>query len=65
MVVFFCCCFLGFFFVFFFSDNGGESLELVAKRCGGCPVPGDGQGQAVWGSEHLMDLWVSLLITGN
>ena len=30
----------------------GEALAQVAQRCGGCPVLGDIQGQAAWGSEH-------------
>ena len=29
------------------------------KQDGGCSVPGDTQGQAGWGSEHLMEPWVS------
>jgi len=31
---------------------GGEALEQVVPSCGGCPVPGDIQGQAGQGSEH-------------
>ena len=34
-------------------------------RDGGCPIPGDTQGQAGWGSEHLMELWVSLFTAGE
>jgi len=30
-----------------------EKLEQVAQRGGGCPTPGDIQGQAGWGSEQL------------
>ena len=30
-----------------------ETLEQVDQRCDGCPIPGDTQGQAEWGSEHL------------
>jgi len=33
---------------------GGEALEQVAQKCGGCPDPGDTEGQAGWGSEHLI-----------
>ena len=29
------------------------------------PIPGDTQGQAGWGSEHLMELWVSLFTAGE
>ena len=29
------------------------TLAQVAQRGGGCPVPGDAQGQAGRGSEHL------------
>ena len=30
----------------------GEALAQVAQRGGGCPVLGDTQGQAGWGSEQ-------------
>ena len=36
--------------------KGGEALAWVVQRGGGCPNPGDTQGQARWGSEHLMEL---------
>ena len=49
----------------FFYNEGGEALEQVVQRSGGCPIPGDSQGQAGWGSEHLMELWVSLFIAGE
>ena len=39
--------------------------EQVAQSGSGCPIPADSQGQAGWGSEHLMELWVSLLSTGG
>ena len=39
-----------------------ESLECVSQRGGGCPVPRDTEGQAGWGSEQLIELWVSLFI---
>ena len=32
---------------------------------GGCPILGETQGQAGPCSEHLMELWVSLLIAGE
>ena len=35
-------------------SEGGEALDQVAQRCGGCPIPGDFQGEAGPGSEHLM-----------
>ena len=37
-----------------FHNKDGEAL--VAQRGGGCPIPGDTQGQAGHGSEHLMEL---------
>ena len=37
-----------------FYCKSGEAL--VAQRGGGCPIPGDTEGQAGWGSEHLMEL---------
>jgi len=35
-----------------FYSTGGEALEQVAQRGGGCPILGDTQGQAGWGSEQ-------------
>ena len=35
-----------------FYNQGGEALAQVAQRGGGCPIPGDIQGQAGWGSEQ-------------
>ena len=35
-----------------FYNKSGQALAQVAQRSGGCPVPGDTQGQAVWGSEQ-------------
>ena len=35
-----------------------------AQRGGGFPIPADIHGQAGWGSEHLLELWVSLFIAG-
>ena len=29
-----------------FYNEGGEALEQVAQRCGGCPIPEDFQGKA-------------------
>jgi len=40
----------------FFYCKGGETLKQVAQKGGGCPIPGDIQGQVGWGSEHLMEL---------
>jgi len=37
-----------------FYSKGGETLGQVAQKGGGCPVPGDIQGQTGWGSEHLI-----------
>ena len=42
-----------------------EELEQIAQRDGGCPILRDIQGQAGQGSEHLMELWVSLFIAGS
>ena len=46
----------------FFYDKGSEALAQVVQRGGGCPIPGVTQGQAGCGSEHLMELQVSLFI---
>ena len=32
--------------------EGAETLERVAQRSCGCPIPGNTQGQAGRGSEH-------------
>ena len=40
----------------FFYDKGVEAVAHVAHRSGGCPIPGDTQGQAGQGSEHLIEL---------
>ena len=29
-----------------------EAMEQVAQRCGGCPIPGDVQGQVGWGFKQ-------------
>ena len=42
-----------------------EALAQVAQRGSGCSIPGDSQGQARQGSEHLMELWVSLFSAGD
>ena len=47
-----------------FYSQGGV-LAQVAQRGGGCPIPGDIQGQAQLSSEHLMEQWVSLFTAGN
>ena len=41
-------------FGFVLYTKVGEALAQVAQESGGCPIPGDTQGQAGWGSEHLM-----------
>ena len=33
-------------------DEGGETLEQVAHRSCGCPIPGSVQGQVGWGFEQ-------------
>ena len=35
-----------------FYNKGGEALAQVAQRGGGCPIPGDTQGQTGQGSEQ-------------
>ena len=37
-----------------FYSKGDEALAQVVQRDGGCPIPGDTQGQAGWGSEQLI-----------
>ena len=32
-----------------FYNKGGEAVEQVAQRGGGCPIPEDTQGQVGWG----------------
>jgi len=54
-----------FFIIIIFYDKGSEALEQFAQRGGGCPVPGDTQGQAGWGSEHLIVLYMSLVTAGE
>jgi len=48
-----------------FYNKGSEALAQVAQRSGGCPILADIQGQAGQGSEHLMELWLSLFIAGE
>ena len=36
-----------------------KNWHRLLSSGGGCPIPGDIQGQAGWGSEHLMELWVT------
>jgi len=31
---------------------------------GGGPIPGDNPGQAGWGTEHSVELWIPLSIAG-
>ena len=35
-----------------FYREGGEVLEQIAQRGGGCPIPGDFKDQGGWGSEQ-------------
>jgi len=39
--------------------------KVLAQRDGGCPIPGNIQGQDGWGSELQMELWVSLFTAGE
>ena len=48
-----------------FYDKGGEALAQVAQRGGGCPIPAHTQRSGWMGSEHLMELWVSLFTAGG
>ena len=52
---------------FFSYNKGREALEQVAQRRGGCFIPGDIQiqSQAGRGSEHLIELQVSLFSAGE
>ena len=47
------------------SSEGGEALEQVAQRDVGCLIPGVIHDQAGPGSEHVMELYVSLFIAGE
>jgi len=48
-----------------FYAKGGEALAQVAEIGGGCPIPGDTQGQAGWGSEqHHLSVGVSFQCRG-
>ena len=44
-----------------FYSEGSEALEQAAQRCGGCPIPGDIQGQAGPRSQQH-DLAVYVLV---
>jgi len=48
-----------------FYAKGDEALAQVAQNVGGCPFPGYFQSQAGRGCEELMELSVSLFITGE
>jgi len=45
-----------------FYSEGSEALARVVQRGGGNLIPGDTQGQAGQGSEHLIQLCVFLFI---
>ena len=45
-------------------NKGSEALAQVARRGGGCPIPGDTQVR-LRGLWALMELWVSLLTAGG
>ena len=36
----------------FFYNESGRTLEQVAQRSCGCPIPGGAQGQVGWGFEQ-------------
>lgn len=40
------------------GDKGSEVQAQAAQRKGGCPIPGNIKGQAGWGSQRLMELYV-------
>ena len=46
-------------------SKDGEALTQVAQRGGGCSVPGDIQGQAGQGSEHLIWCRCPCSLQGN
>ena len=39
-----------------------DKMEEIAQGGGRCPIPGDIQGQVGQGSDHLIQLWMSLFI---
>ena len=45
-----------------FYSKGSEALAQVAQRGGGCPIPGDSQGQAGGALSTLIELQASLFI---
>ena len=45
----------------FFYAEGGETLEQVAQRGGGCPIPGNIQAQL----SKVIPLKVALLVAGG
>lgn len=36
-----------------FDNKGGETLDQIAQRSGGCPIPQNIQGQVTQGSEQI------------
>jgi len=48
-----------------FYNKSSEAQKQIAQRDGGFLSPGDFQGQAGWGAEHLINLWVSQFIVGE
>ena len=46
-------------------EEGGEALGQAAQRGSGGPIPGNAQGQAGGGSEHLVWCKASLLAAGG
>lgn len=47
------------------TNRNAEDCILEIKSCDGCSIPGESHGQAASGSEHLMELYVFLLIAGE
>jgi len=46
------------------QTSQGFLLPSSIMYLGGCTIPEDTRSQAAWGSEHLMQLWVSLFTAG-
>jgi len=47
------------------KSEGGWAHEQVAQRCGGCPIPGDFEGEAGSSPGQPDQAAVSLFITGE
>ena len=48
-----------------YYNQGSDAVAQVTQRGGGCPIPGDIQGQPGRGSEHLIYLQMFLFTAGS